>query len=137
MQQLRKNNRSNFPMSAHSLILKHDRWRKGQGGASAGVAGRSDSDTYAGLDLNLITFSASTSSGSSFSATTFLDAAWTGCQFANCTWKESNFDNASLDEVKILACKGRRITAENLRKNRVDFTGSRSEDVQLANALIN
>jgi fluoroquinolone resistance protein len=164
-------------MSAHSLILKHDQWRKGRGGASAGVAGQSDSTAYAGLDLNLITFSASNFSGSSFSATTFWDASWTGCRFANCafsrcdlqrivvsgctfegctftgsqfagcsfsgcsfvdcTWNELNFDNASWNQVKILACMGSHITAENLRGNQVDFTGSRFENMQLANARIN
>ncbi|MDI3383526.1 hypothetical protein ACFPPF_14110 [Xenophilus aerolatus] len=46
-------------MSAQTLILKHDEWRKGLGGAPAGVAGESDGNAYMGLDLNLITFSAS------------------------------------------------------------------------------
>lgn len=164
-------------MSAQPLILQHDQWRKGLGGAPAGIAGQSDGNAYAGLDLNLITFSGSVFSGSSFSGTTFLDASWTGCQFANCTfsgcdlqriavsgctfkactftgsrfagcsfsgseftgctWNELNFDNGRWSQLKIMACTGTHITAENLQGQQVDFTGSRFEHMQLANARIN
>ena len=86
-------------MSAQPLIFKHDQWRKGTGGAAAGVMGESDANAYAGLDLNLITFSASTFSGSSFSATTFVDASWTACKFSNCT-----FIHCDLRRISIIGC---------------------------------
>jgi hypothetical protein len=50
-------------MSAQQIILDHDKWRKGMGGASAGLAGESDGNAYAGLDLNLITFTSSSFHG--------------------------------------------------------------------------
>jgi uncharacterized protein YjbI with pentapeptide repeats len=86
-------------MSAQPLILKHDQWRKGQGGAPAGIVGESDGNAYAGLDLNGITFSASTFAGSGFSATTFLDASWAGCRFTDCT-----FVDCDMLRIRIEAC---------------------------------
>lgn len=44
-------------MSALQIIQDHDKWRRGTGGARAGLAGQSDGNVYTGLDLNLITFS--------------------------------------------------------------------------------
>lgn len=164
-------------MSAQTLILKHDEWRKGLGGAPAGVAGESDGNAYMGLDLNLITFSASTFSGSSFSATTFRNASWSGCRFVRCSfsgcdmrqleisgctfvactfgssqlaqcrfssssftdceWSDLNFDHAHWSQLKLLSCSGSGITAEHLRGEQVDFTGSRFQNMQLSHASIN
>jgi len=164
-------------MSSLQIIQDHDKWRKGIGGAPAGLAGESDGDTYAGLDLNLITFASTSFSGSSFSATSFQDAAWTTCRFSactfslcqmqririsectfvgctfsrsqfqgsnfsacvftDCTWSDLNFDGSQWVGVSLPGCKGQKITGRDLVGERVDFTGSQFEDMQLTNARIN
>ena len=91
-------------MSARPLILKHDQWRKGTGGAAAGVVGESDANAYAGLDLNRITFSASTFNGSSFSTTTLLDASWTACQFSTCTFSGCDLQRISISGCTFVGC---------------------------------
>ena len=73
-------------MSALQIILDHDKWRKGVGGARAGLAGESDANAHAGLDLNLITFTGCNFSGGSFTSTSFHDAVWTSCQFNACSF---------------------------------------------------
>jgi hypothetical protein len=43
-------------MSSQEIILNHDLWRKGAGGAPAGLVGQADSSAYVGLDLDLAQF---------------------------------------------------------------------------------
>jgi uncharacterized protein YjbI with pentapeptide repeats len=86
-------------MSAQKIILNHDKWRKGIGGAPAGLAGENDGNAYAGLDLNLITFASCVFDNSSFAATTFRQAGWTGCQFRNCS-----FSNCDFEDIKMTGC---------------------------------
>ena len=69
-------------MSANQIIKDHDKWRKGAGGAKAGLSGESDGDSYAGLDLDLITIASSRFDGSSFSSVTFKNANWSSSHFA-------------------------------------------------------
>ncbi|WP_435500357.1 pentapeptide repeat-containing protein [Variovorax sp. LT1R20] len=86
-------------MRSLQIIQDHDKWRKGVGGAPAGLAGESDGNAYAGLDLNLATFASSTFSGSSFTSTSFMDAVWTSCQFNGCT-----FSLCDLQRIRITGC---------------------------------
>lgn len=71
---------------------------------AAGVAGQSDSSAHVGLDLNLITFAASTFSGSSFIATTFQDAVWTGCQFSGCASRECDMQRITISGCTFVNC---------------------------------
>jgi fluoroquinolone resistance protein len=91
-------------MSSQTIILNHDHWRKGIGGAPAGLSGQSDSNAYAGLDLDLAQFSASTFTGSSFTATTFRQAAWTACQFTGCTFTGCDFEGISISGCTFNNC---------------------------------
>lgn len=164
-------------MSAIQIIQDHDKWRRGLGGAPAGLANQADGNAYAGLDLNLITFDSCVFAGSSFVSTTFKDAVWGACQFNNCsfshcdmqrirmtacafvncsfsqsqlqasqfaacsftgcTWTNLCFDAGRWSRVKLLECRGVRITGVDLQGEQVDFTGSRFEDMRLTNARIN
>ncbi|CAN5765911.1 hypothetical protein BH11PSE13_BH11PSE13_24300 [soil metagenome] len=91
-------------MSALTLILDHDKWRKGTGGAAAGVVGESDDNAYAGLDLNLIKLTSSSFSGSIFASTTFHDAVWTDCQFTRCTLKECDLQGITMTGCTFVGC---------------------------------
>jgi fluoroquinolone resistance protein len=84
-------------MSAHQLIIDHDKWRRGKGGAPAGVSG-SDGNGYSSLDLNLITFTGGDFNGSSFVSTTFEEASWQSCQFIGV-----NFNNCDLTSIRMSA----------------------------------
>ncbi len=121
-------------MSTQLIILKHDQWRKGLGGAPAGVSGESDSNAYAGLDLNLITFSASTFSDSSFSATTFLDASWTGCRFTNSTFSSCDLRRIAINECAFIGCTfiNSRLADSNL--NNSSFVGCRWNELNFDHA---
>lgn len=122
-------------MSAQQIILDHDRWRRGIGGAPAGLAGESDANAYAGLDLDLAQFTSSSFSGSSFASTTFREAVWTGCQFsgvtfstcdltgitmtgcsfANCIFIGSTLDRNTLQNCTFTACRWENLTLHNSR----------------------
>jgi len=86
-------------MSSLQIIQDHDKWRKGIGGAPAGLAGESDGNTYVGLDLGLITFTSSTFKGSRFASTTFVDAVWTSCRFTGCS-----FSGCDMQRIRISGC---------------------------------
>jgi len=91
-------------MSSLQIIQDHDKWRKGTGGAPAGLAGESDGNAYAGLDLNLVTFASSTFSGSSFTATTFVDAVWTSCQFSGCAFSRCDMQRIHISGCSFVGC---------------------------------
>lgn len=91
-------------MSARQIIQDHDKWRKGMGGAPAGLVGESDANAYAGLDLDLITFSASTFNGSSFSATTFKGTNWSSCQFQGCAFSMCDFEGMRMTGCSFTHC---------------------------------
>lgn len=110
-------------MAAQPLIIQHDKWRKGQGGAPAGVAGESDGSSYAGLDLNLITFTASQFSGSSFSSTSFQDAQWSGCAFTGCT-----FADCDMQRIQIMGCTFVACTFDGAKLAHCTFTDCRFTD---------
>lgn len=112
-------------MSAQTLILKHDEWRKGLGGAPAGVAGESDGNAYTGLDLNLITFSTSTFSGSSFAATTFRSASWSGCQFVRCS-----FSGCDMRQIEISGCTFVGCTFASVELGQCRFSSSSFTDCE-------
>lgn len=103
-------------MDTLTLIQNHDKWRKNIGGAPAGVAGLADANAYAGLDLNLITFMATTFTGSSFSACTFHQAQWSECQFVNCTFAACDFDTLAITGCTFTDC-----TFEQARFSQADF----------------
>lgn len=46
-------------MSSQEILHKHDQWRKGAGGAPAGLSGQTDSSAYSGLDLGQAQFASS------------------------------------------------------------------------------
>ena len=91
-------------MSSQQIILDHDRWRKGIGGAPAGLAGEVDSFAYAELDLNLAHFSGTAFTGSSFTRTTFREARWTHCQFSHCTFGQCDFQGMAVDGCTFVCC---------------------------------
>lgn len=110
-------------MTAQLLILKHDQWRKGQGGAAAGVDGKSDSSGYAGLDLDHITFTGSSFSGTSFSATTFIDASWSGCQFNHCTFTDCDLHRISIIGTTFVGCSFTDVRLARSNVGSSTFTG--------------
>ncbi|MEJ8851750.1 pentapeptide repeat-containing protein [Variovorax rhizosphaerae] len=120
-------------MSSQIIIHKHDLWRKGIGGAPAGLIGQSDSNHYAGLDLNLAQFASTTFTGSSFTATTFKQAGWTACRFTGCTFTGCDFEGISISDCTFDNCtfaqsqfKGTRFTASkfnNCQWNGLNFDG--------------
>ena len=134
-------------MSAQVIILAHDMWRKGAGGAPAGLVGQADSFAYAGLDLGLAQFAGSSFSGSSFTATSFRQAGWTGCRFdgasisastfTRCHWDDISFERGQWNDVGVLDCSGTVVHAQGLQGRSVDFTGSRFEQLEFRNANIN
>lgn len=91
-------------MTSQVIILDHDRWRKGAGGAQAGLSGESDNSSYSGLDLNLAQFSSSTFSGSSFTAVTFKKAQWSSCRFSNCTFSSCDFEGIGIADCTFVGC---------------------------------
>lgn len=164
-------------MSAQQIIIDHDLWRKGAGGAPAGLIGQADSLAYAGLDLDLAQFARSSFSGTRFSDTSFKEAGWTGCTFVGCTftrcdfqsisihgcsfsncsfsassfdhtrfvdtrftecrWDDLRFNRSHWENVQVLDCTGSRIRGDMVNGERVDFTGSCFEQLELSNARIN
>jgi fluoroquinolone resistance protein len=91
-------------MSSLQLILDHDKWRKGTGGAAAGVVAESDANAYAGLDLDLITLTSSRFTGSRFASTTFHDAVWTDCQFTGCTLTDCDMQGITMTGCTFVDC---------------------------------
>jgi len=91
-------------MSSQAILLAHDLWRKGTGGAPAGLAGQADSFAYAGLDLGLAQFADSTFAGSSFTATSFRQASWTGCRFTGCHFAACDFDGIAITGCSFVGC---------------------------------
>ncbi len=104
-------------MSSQQIIRDHDLWRKGAGGAPAGLAGQSDNHVYAGLDLNLAQFAASVFTGSSFTGCTFRQAGWTGCQFTGCTFSACDFEGISMTGCTFTDCT---FTQSRFKKSRFD-----------------
>lgn len=86
-------------MSANQIIEDHHKWRKGTGGAQAGLSGESDGDSYAGLDLDLITIAASRFNGSRFSSTSFKNANWLSSQFTG-----AHFTGCDMTNLRIAGC---------------------------------
>lgn len=109
-------------MSSQKIITDHDRWRKGVGGAPAGLAGEADSFAYAGLDLNLAQFSATTFNGSSFSATTFQQAVWSGCTFTGCTFTGCDFHSIAISACTFANCSFKSSTFDQSRFSATRFT---------------
>ncbi|CAN7490377.1 pentapeptide repeat-containing protein [Variovorax paradoxus] len=91
-------------MSAQQIILDHDKWRKGLGGAPAGLAGQSDANAYAGLDLETAQFASSSFAGSSFTDTVFRHAGWTACQFDGCSFTRCNFEHIAMVDCVFTRC---------------------------------
>jgi len=91
-------------MSSQKIITDHDLWRKGMGGAPAGLVGQADSLAYAGLDLDLAQFADSTFNGSSFTATTFRQAAWRSCGFTGCSFTGCDFEGIALIDCVFTGC---------------------------------
>lgn len=91
-------------MSSKQIITDHDLWRKGMGGAPAGLVGQADSFAYAGLDLNLAQFVNSTFNGSSFTATTFRQAVWRSCGFTGCNFTGCDFESIALTDCVFTHC---------------------------------
>ncbi|MBS0426695.1 MAG: pentapeptide repeat-containing protein [Proteobacteria bacterium] len=91
-------------MSAREIILSHDRWRRGVGGAPAGLAGESDANAYAGLNLDLAQFTSSSFSGSSFASTTFREAVWTDCQFRGVTFSGCDLTGMAMTRCSFTSC---------------------------------
>jgi uncharacterized protein YjbI with pentapeptide repeats len=91
-------------MSSQLIILAHDMWRKGAGGAPAGLVGQADSFVYAGLDLGLAQFAGSTFAGTSFTATSFKQADWSACQFTGCSFTECDFGGISISGCTFVNC---------------------------------
>ncbi|RTD98771.1 hypothetical protein EJO68_05210 [Variovorax atrisoli] len=91
-------------MSSQIIILAHDMWRKGAGGAPAGLVGQADSFAYAGLDLGLAQFAATTFAGTSFAATSFNQAGWSGCQFTGCSFTQCDFGSISITGCTFINC---------------------------------
>ncbi|MFS2100276.1 pentapeptide repeat-containing protein [Variovorax sp. Varisp85] len=113
-------------MSAQEIILAHDLWRKGAGGAPAGLAGQTDGNAYAGLDLGLAQFADSTFTGSSFTETKFNEAQWSACHFSNCI-----FSACSFDSITIMGCTFVNCTFEKARFRLGNISGSRLTDCKL------
>jgi uncharacterized protein YjbI with pentapeptide repeats len=91
-------------MSSQSIILAHDMWRKGAGGAPAGLVGQADNFAYAGLDLDLAQFAGSTFAGTSFAATSFKHAGWSACQFTGCNFTQCDFSGISITGCAFVNC---------------------------------
>lgn len=91
-------------MNSQQIIQDHDRWRKGAGGAPAGLVGQADSHAYTGLDLNEARFEGSSFSGSAFSATTFGQATWSGCHFTGCTFTGCDFRAIAIQGCTFTEC---------------------------------
>ena len=91
-------------MPSQLIIQNHNLWRKGAGGAPAGLAGMADSYAYAGLDLNLAQFATIVFTGTSFAACTFKQAGWTGCQFKGCTFTACDFEGISISGCMFSNC---------------------------------
>ncbi|WP_213953816.1 MULTISPECIES: pentapeptide repeat-containing protein [unclassified Variovorax] len=132
-------------MSSQTIILNHDKWRKGIGGAPAGLAGQADSNAYAGLDLNLAVFASSTFMGSSFTATTFHQGQWNACTFtgasftacdfegitmAGCTFNQCTFSQSQLTRSTLNDC-----TFESCELNTVTLDAGQWSGVRLLNCF--
>lgn len=116
-------------MSAQTIILAHDAWRKGTGGAPAGLVGLADSFAYAGLDLGLAQFAGATFSGSSFSATSFKQAGWSGCRFTGCSFTTCDFSAMSISGCTFVDCSFARANFDGASIGATTFTHCRWDDI--------
>lgn len=106
-------------MTAQRIILEHDLWRKGAGGAPAGLTGQADSSTYVDLDLDLAKFTDTTFAGICFTGTTFRQAQWAGCRFTNCIFSACDFEG-----IAIRGCAFTHCVFEQVRFGRSTLTSS-------------
>ena len=128
-------------MSSQEIILNHDLWRKGAGGAPAALAGQTDASAYVGLDLDLARFTDSVFVGSRFAATTFRQAQWTACRFTDCVFDACDFSGISITGCTFVNCvfdraEFRRSTLSGsclmqCRLNGVNFDQGRWSEVKL------
>lgn len=95
-------------MSVQVLINDHAKWRKGAGGAPAGVAGMNDASDYTGLDLGLITIAGTQFAGSGFTLINFESAQISASQFASCQFIDCDFSQASVTGSRFTACAFKR-----------------------------
>jgi len=109
-------------VSAQQIILDHDKWRKGIGGAPAGLSGESDSSAYAGLDLDLAEFSDATFSGGSFSDCTFRNARWSSCRFTRCTFSQCDFEHIAISGCTFVNCTFEKAQFANSQLAECQFT---------------
>lgn len=116
-------------MNSQQIIQDHDRWRKGMGGAPAGLTGQTDSHAYAGLDLNQARFEGSSFSGSSFSATTFQQAVWSGCNFTGCSFTGCDFSTLSIEGCTFTECNFATSTFDHSRFGTTQFLHCRWDDL--------
>ncbi len=116
-------------MSAQVIILAHDMWRKGAGGAPAGLVGQADSFAYAGLDLGLAQFAGSSFSGSSFTATSFRQAGWTGCRFAGCSFTQCDFGAIAVSGCTFVDCRFTRANFDGASISASTFTRCHWDDI--------
>lgn len=119
-------------MSSQLIILAHDMWRKGAGGAPAGLVGQADSFAYAGLDLDLAQFAGSTFAGTSFAATSFKQAGWSACQFTGCNFTQCDFSGISITGCTFVNCS---FTGANFDGGSISastFTQCRWDDISFA-----
>lgn len=116
-------------MNSQQIIQDHDRWRKGAGGAPAGLVGQADSNAYAGLDLNQARFEGSSFSGSVFSATTFQQAAWSGCNFTGCNFTGCDFRAIDVQGCTFTGCSFATSIFDDSRFSATQFLQCRWDDL--------
>lgn len=95
-------------MPVNQLIEDHAKWRKGSGGAQAGVAGMSDANSYTGLDLGLITITDTQFLGSGFTLINFELAQISACQFVSCNFIDCDFSQMSITGSRFKGCSFKR-----------------------------
>jgi uncharacterized protein YjbI with pentapeptide repeats len=119
-------------MSSQVIILAHDMWRKGAGGAPAGLVGQADSFAYAGLDLGLAQFAATTFTGTSFTATSFKQAGWSACQFTGCSFTQCDFGGISITGCTFINCSFTRANFDGCSISTSTFTQCQWDDISFA-----
>lgn len=97
-------------MSCKIAIEDHAKWRKGSGGAPAGVTGISDASSYIGLDLGLITITDTSFTGSGFTQINFelaqISASrFSGCQFIDCDFSQASISGSQFQNCAFTRCK--------------------------------
>lgn len=97
-------------MSSKTLIQDHAKWRQGAGGAQAGVVGMSDTSSYTGLDLGLITIADTSFTGSGFTQINFelaqiSTSRFTGCRFTDCDFSQTSISGSQFQACAFTRCK--------------------------------